>query len=367
MGIPRLLRRVRSGVAYATVVLTDAKTGRRREHSLGRYDDPDSRVRYARLLAEWEGANRSLPYQHKPGGLTVALLVHGYFRHRKDSLSRKQQSATKLAARLLLDHHRDELASAFGPNALRSMRAKLLEQGLSRASVLERIRLIVAMFRWGVSHELVPADVLVALRTLEPLRGGRRRRVLPVPEAFIDVVRSRVSPAVATMIDLQLLTGARPGELCQMRPCDLDMTGDVWLYRPQRHKSEHHGRDRVIYLGPRAVELVRPYLDRPTDAPLFSPAESERDRGAGRVGPRCPGERYSPNTYRQAIVRACKSAGVTPWHPHQLRHNAATEIRRRYGLEAAAVLLGHASAALTDAVYAERDQQAALRIVREIG
>ena len=34
------------------------------------------------------------------------------------------------------------------------------------------------------------------------------------------------------MIEVQLLTGARPGEVLIMRGCDLDMTGDVWEFTP---------------------------------------------------------------------------------------------------------------------------------------
>jgi hypothetical protein len=33
------------------------------------------------------------------------------------------------------------------------------------------------------------------------------------------------------------------------------------------------------------------------------------------------------------------------WHPHQLRHNAATELRREFGLDTARVILGHRSTA----------------------
>jgi len=42
-------------------------------------------------------------------------------------------------------------------------------------------------------------------------------------------------------------------------------------------------------------------------------------------------------------------------------------VRRRYSLEAARILLGHCSALVTEAVYADRDQQAAMRIAAEIG
>ena len=54
------------------------------------------------------------------------------------------------------------------------------------------------------------------------------------------------------------------------------------------------------------------------------------------------------------------------WSPNQLRHTAGTAIRKRFGLEAAQVILGHASADVTQ-IYAERDLQKAVDIMREVG
>ncbi len=53
-------------------------------------------------------------------------------------------------------------------------------------------------------------------------------------------------------------------------------------------------------------------------------------------------------------------------HPHQLRHNAATELRKEFGLEAARVILGHRSAAITE-VYAEMDRQKAIDAMMKVG
>jgi len=58
---------------------------------------------------------------------------------------------------------------------------------------------------------------------------------------------------------------------------------------------------------------------------------------------------------------------MSPVYLHQLRHAAATRIRKAAGLEAAAIVLGHSSAALTDATYAERDANAAVRVMTKIG
>src|SRR3954454_3124492 len=62
----------------------------------------------------------------------------------------------------------------------------------------------------------------------------------PVPDAYVDAIRPYVSRQVWAMIELQRLTGMRPGEVTMMRTCDLDMTGQRWVYTPRRHKTEHH-------------------------------------------------------------------------------------------------------------------------------
>ena len=50
---------------------------------------------------------------------------------------------------------------------------------------------------------------------------------------------------------------------------------------------------------------------------------------------------YTVGSYRKAIRRACLKANVPIWHPHQLRHTAATNIRCQFGLEVAQAVLGH--------------------------
>ncbi|MGA2496757.1 MAG: site-specific integrase [Tepidisphaeraceae bacterium] len=54
------------------------------------------------------------------------------------------------------------------------------------------------------------------------------------------------------------------------------------------------------------------------------------------------------------------------WHPHQLRHTTATELRKNYGLEAAQVILGHKTLTVTQ-IYAEKNVAAAMRIMAEVG
>ena len=57
---------------------------------------------------------------------------------------------------------------------------------------------------------------------------------------------------------------------------------------------------------------------------------------------------------------------IPHWHPHQLRHNRGTEIRKKYGIEAAQVALGHARADVTE-VYAEKNLEQARQIAQGDG
>jgi site-specific recombinase XerD len=52
------------------------------------------------------------------------------------------------------------------------------------------------------------------------------------------------------------------------------------------------------------------------------------------------------------------------WHPHQLRHSAATRIRRDYGPDAARAALGQKCLDATE-IYAEIDAETIEKVVRQ--
>ena len=93
---------------------------------------------------------------------------------------------------------------------------------------------------------------------------------------------------------------------------------------------------------------------------------SQRARRRKRNPKRRPRDHYDRDSYRRAIARACDLAKFPHWHPHQLRHNYATRIRKEYGVEAARILLGHRSTAVTE-LYAEIDRGRVREIVSRVG
>ena len=72
------------------------------------------------------------------------------------------------------------------------------------------------------------------------------------------------------------------------------------------------------------------------------------------------------NNYRGRIAHLCIKAGVPHWHPHQLRHNAATTFRKELGLETARLILGHSSVNMTD-VSAEADLTKVIEAAASLG
>jgi integrase len=243
-----------------------------RDIYLGRYNSPESRAEYDRLIAEWLSNGRRLPGPTSGSGtdLTVNEMLLAYLRH-ADSYYTKGGRPTsepkniRLALRPLRQLYGHTLARDLGPLRLKTARQAMIESDLCRSEVNKRVRHIIRAVKWAVGEEMIPASVYQSLKAVSGLRRGRAdvresEPVRPVPEAFVDAVRPFVARQVWTMIELQSLTGMRPGEVTCMRSCDIDTSGRVWTYSPSEHKTEHHGKDRTIYLGPQAQVILKAWL-----------------------------------------------------------------------------------------------------------
>jgi integrase len=225
--------------------------------------------------------------------------------------------------------------------------------------------------------------------TVAALRAHRSearetQRILPVSEGLVGDTLPHLSPTVADLIRVQLLTGARSGEICRLRTADVDMSGSVWIFRPRHHKTIHRGLNRVVCIGPAAQAILRKYLSLNTEDYMFSPRRSmeafraeQRANRKSKVQPsqQCrakrkprkqPGECYTVRGIAHAVAAACAKAGLPHWHPHQLRHRAASNMRREFGIEATRTVLGHQNTVVTE-TYAEKDLAVACQVAAKLG
>jgi integrase len=380
-----------------------------KDHYLGPWRSKASRVEFDRIISEWLANGRCLPVRQDDGP-TITELIATYWTFAENYYVKNGRpsgvlAGIRIALGFLRDFYGHKCASEFGPLALKALQMRMVEAGQSRPYVNANVAHLKRVFKWAVAHELVPATVFQALATVPGLKAGRTTArepepIGPVDDAVVEFTLPHLPPVVADMVRLHALMGCRPGELCGIRPCDVDTSGDEWWYTPESHKTQHHGRERRIPIGPRAQEILRPYLLRASTSFCFSPVESRRreyddmrQRRKSKVQPsqvnrnkrspqRSPKDHYTKNSYRRAVARGCEKANraahqeqpdvpkeqvlVPHWHPNQLRHSVATTIRKRFGLEAAQTVLGHSKADVTQ-VYAERDYNLAARVMREIG
>src|SRR5262249_15173872 len=137
-------------------------------------------------------------------------------------------------------------AAAFGPKALLLVRQSMIDAGLSRKVINARVSRIKRLFRWSCKEELIPPATYHGLLAVEGLKRDRSAArdtspVAPVAEESLQAALPFLTPPVRAMVQVQELSGMRPQDVRNLRTCDVDMTGNVWVYTPWTHKTEHHG------------------------------------------------------------------------------------------------------------------------------
>lgn len=125
-------------------------------------------------------------------------------------------------------------AAEFGPKSLAAVRQHMVGLGWCRSLINRRVDRVRRAFKWAAAEELVPVTTYQALRTLAGLRKGRTEAresepVKSVDPANVAVTLPFLTPHLQAMVELQRLTGMRPGEACQLRLSEVDRSGDVWV------------------------------------------------------------------------------------------------------------------------------------------
>lgn len=398
-----------------------------RDHYLGKWNTAAGKAKYDRVIAEYLANGRQLKSEDEKTVeyVTNAYLVFAQQYYRKNETVTREFGCISEALKIVRYLYGPLIADQFGPLALKAVRQCMIEKGWSRGYINKSIGRVRRCFKWAVENELVRSNLFHGLMAVSGLRKGRSVArepdpVMPVDPLTVEKTICHLSSVVANMVHFQRFTGCRPQDVCNLRLQEVDTSDSIWLYRPETHKTEHLGRKRVIPIGPRCQDVLRPYLNsdsamfcfRPTDAVNWRRKKSFENRktklsyanapgtNRKRQPQRVAGEKYTTASYRRAIHRACDAAFPIPfalsrlegeskkdwqkrltvnelfkvrkwqsrhrWSPNQLRISVGTEIRKRFGLEAAQVILGHASADVTQ-VYAERDLSKAIEIMREVG
>lgn len=322
----------------------------KRDHYLGPYGSAESKENYRTLIGKFLAGQPVFEQPRPVGSLTdagipisgvnVSALVLAYLKHaekyyRKNGKVTDEFACIKSATRPLLALCADTECAEFGSLALQAVMAKMVELGWSRTYINKSAGRIRRIFRYGILNEMIHPTILQRLQAVPPLLENRCDAVeLPkrtdVPIEHIDAVRAIVNEHTRDLIDLALLSGARPGELIGLTTGILDRSGEVWTAVLDDHKMSHKGKQRVLAFGPKSQLILRKYLKGNPTLPLFP---------------------INRKTFSDNIVYACTRLNLPKFTAHWLRHNAASDIRRESGLDAAQLALGHSDQKTTQ-IYA---------------
>lgn len=229
------------------------------------------------------------------------------------------------------------------------------EAGMAKSSVGRLRSVLVAALAHAVLEGLVGRNVAALVRGPRGEVPDGRSLTVEQARAFLTAAKGeRLEAAYATM----LMLGLRPGEVLGLTWADVDLKGR----RLQVNRSLKLERGE-LRLGAPKTRRSRRALVLPK--PVISALRAHRRRqvqeriGAGPgwedldlVFPTSVGTLIDPSNFRRHLSAVTQRAGLGHWHPHELRHSAASLLSAAgLRLEEIADVLGHSSTRMTGDVY----------------
>ena len=292
-GVPAYRRHKARNCAVVTIAGHD--------YYLGPYGSPSSKQKYASLIRAWQ-------QRQEPGTVTapeplvpndrpmVNELILVYLKYARDYYrpnhgENKEAGCISDALAVLQEQgYGREPADVFRPKDLKKVREAMVAKSWSRSYVNSQVNRVRRMFAHAVEEDLIPGTVYHALLAVKGLRKGtpgvrEAKKVVRVAGEHIKAVLGKAHTVLKAMILFAYRTGARPGEVCALKPCHLDRTGKVWVYHvpPDANKTEHHDQERKVYIGPRAKKILVPWLEGISpEEHVFSPIRAEQLRQRAR-------------------------------------------------------------------------------------
>src|SRR5271170_1930387 len=262
-----------SGVKTWDLAYRIGGTGKMRRLSLGRTTDVSleqareraneltSAARQGRDLIAEEGETRDAAASR----ITIEKLIDLYLRRRVIGRLRTAREIESRLRRTLAPIHQ-RYAADICRRDLRELLEAIVDQGLGREAEKRR-QVCTAMFRWALSQDIVETDPTAGLKAYDP--GTPRDRVLTVEEIetlwkWLD--SDALSVDAADILKLELLTGARCGEISGLRAEEIDRQKWTWTLPAGRSKN---GRQRVTPIVGLAREMLEQRLSGVEKGPLF--------------------------------------------------------------------------------------------------
>jgi integrase len=217
---------------------------------------------------------------------------------------------------------------------------------------------LVQILRHAERQGLVVRNVAALVPTPAGPRTAGRSLTIEQAEALLSTARGH---ALEAAIVVGLTCGLRPGELLGLHWDDVDLDREVLAVRRALVRiggairlgpTKNAAARRQLRLPEATAESLRQHRLR-QDAHRCEIGEGWHDEGL--VFPTGIGTLQDPANLRRGLQQVTERAGLGRWHPHELRHSAASLLSAAgVPLEEVADVLGHSSTRVTSQTYRHR-------------
>jgi integrase len=300
--------------------------------------------------------------------LTVAQLLKRWY---EDVLRHQVAPSAARNYKAIADQHiiptlgKKKVASLTTADVDRLISLKL-DSGLS-VSTVRRVRAVLAQaIDQGIRWDSVTRNVARLSRPLKTTRTEGRTLTPEQARQLLEMLKGHRNEALYA---LMLSTGLRRGEALGLQWKDLDEKTGVLMVRRQltREEGELVTSDTKTARSRRAVNLPAPMLVTLRAHRARQAADrlalGEAWQATGFIFTSSVGTPMEPRNLNREFKTICHQAGLGDWHPHELRHSAASlMLARGVKLQVVSEVLGHASIRMTADVYGHilaPDRQAA--------
>jgi len=275
--LPKLCRDRKSAISWYN--------GERIYH--GVWGSPDADKSYRRFIAAVLESPDLPPRMGKDSDVLVSELAAGFLGGIESRVEKTTFTMFTLAVGYLVELYGELAVNEFSPKKLKIVRNQMVVAGtLCRNQINRYTGFIKRIFAWGVEEEVVQSDVIHALRVVKGLKHGAPGTFdhparEAVPDEVIAATLPFLAPTVSAMVQVQRLTGCRPGEIFRMRVGDIDRNrgNGLWYYVPGSYKTEKFVGKIEFPLGKPEQELIAPYLiGKKSEAAVFSPRTTTKER-----------------------------------------------------------------------------------------
>jgi integrase len=197
--------------------------------------------------------------------ITVRMVIDLYLRRR---VLGRLRTAKTIESRLrrTLAPVLDRCAADIFRRDIREILDAITDQGQGKEAEKRR-QVCTSMFRWALSQDIVAVDPTAGLEAYD--RGTPCDRVLTVEEIetlWRWLESDALSLEAADILKLELLTGARCGEISGLRAEEINREKWLWTLPASRSKN---GRQRVTPIVGSAREILESRLSGVEKGPLF--------------------------------------------------------------------------------------------------